>query len=462
MRAPAVVVVALALSTLSACGDDPPPPPPPAPAQAPVPPPKPAQVAFGAIPDVAERVVRSVVNVTPQRGPQGGGHPSLRRGPQGLGSGVLVSTDGVVVTNHHVVDGAHRATVGFHDGSERQAKVLGSDEHTDLAVLKIEGDVADLVPLPLGDSDALRLGETVLAVGNPFGVGQTVTMGIVSALGRARMGIVDYEDFIQTDAAINPGNSGGALVSLSGELVGINTAILSRSGGYQGIGFAIPSNMVRPVVDSLVKTGRVVRGWMGVGIQDLTPALVDAMKLSSKKGVLVSEVAPDGPAQKAGLQEGDVILSLDGRAMEDTQRLRNTVAAKGAGATVKVVVKREDDEKEVTLVLAEQPSALTPGGAAAAADDRHGLALADVDERARRSYRLPDALRGGALVVEVAPGSPAAEAGLREGDVVVSVGRAPVRDAEDARRFVDEARGPVLLRVLRGRSTFYAVLPPAR
>ncbi|OHE81377.1 MAG: peptidase S1, partial [Verrucomicrobia bacterium RIFCSPLOWO2_12_FULL_64_8] len=241
---------------------------------------------------------------------------AMRQPPQiGLGSGVIVSTDGYILTNNHVVDGADKVKVTLADQRELDARVIGRDEKTDIAVIKV--DARDLPAITFADSDGVEVGDRVLAVGNPFGIGQTVTTGIVSAKGRAAAVGIDYEDFIQTDAAINPGNSGGALVDMQGRLIGLNTAILSRSGGFQGIGFAIPSDLARTVMNSLVRDGKVVRGFLGVLIQDLTPALAEQFNLKSTHGALVSQVNPDGPADKAGLQSGDVVVEFDGKPVED-------------------------------------------------------------------------------------------------------------------------------------------------
>src|SRR5690606_31146613 len=279
--------------------------------------------AGGAIADVAERALPSVVNISLTKVGRAGAPipfpvffgPPQERIEQGMGSGVIVSADGTILTNNHVVADAKEIKVTTYDRREFDAKVIGTDPKSDLAVIQIQGAPAGLTPIQFGDSSKLRLGEVVLAIGNPFGVGQTVTMGIVSATGRSRMGIVDYEDFIQTDAAINPGNSGGALVNMRGELVGINTAILSRSGGYQGIGFAIPADMARPIMKSLLDNGKVERGWLGVSIQDLTPELARGLGIGTSRGVLVSGVIDGSPADKAGLERGDVVISLDGKAI---------------------------------------------------------------------------------------------------------------------------------------------------
>ncbi len=320
------------------------------------------------ISDVAERVVDSVVNISTTQTVESGPfvfdpfftdpfspfqhEPDLRKA-KSLGSGVIVSEDGKILTNAHVVRNADEILVTLHDGSEHEAKLIGTDPKSDLAVLKLQRVKGKLRPLAFADSSRLRLGEVVLAVGNPFGVGQAVTMGIVSATGRASMGIVDYEDFIQTDAAINPGNSGGALVNMRGELVGVNTAILSRTGGYQGIGFAIPTNMVRPIMDALIKDGKVNRGWLGVTLAPLDARAQAKFKVAS--GVLVAQVGTDTPAEKAGLFAGDVIVAVDGLEVKDVAKLRNAVAIKGAGTATTLEVRRDGKPRQVKVTLGALP-----------------------------------------------------------------------------------------------------------
>ena len=255
-----------------------------------------------------------------------------------LGSGVIVSEDGYILTNHHVIAQASRITVGLRDKRELEAKLVGTDPTTDIALLKVEAK--GLPFLSLGDSDKAQIGDIVLAIGNPFGIGQTVTMGIISAKGRSNMGIVDYEDFIQTDAAINPGNSGGALVNLSGELIGINTAIVSRTGGYQGIGFAIPSNIVKGVMEQLIRYGKVLRGWLGVRVQELTPQIASHLGLRRSQGALIVEVYPDSPAEKGGMRRGDVILSYDEKRVRAAWELRNLIALTPVGKEIVIEVLR--------------------------------------------------------------------------------------------------------------------------
>ncbi|TKS60465.1 MAG: hypothetical protein EWM72_01356 [Nitrospira sp.] len=285
------------------------------------------------------------------RGPQGPGEPRSHRGG-GQGSGVIVSSDGYVLTNNHVIDGAREVTVTLPDKREFKGKIIGADPRTDLAVVKIDGQ--NLPTVTWGDASKLQVGEYVLAVGNPFGLNSTVTLGIVSALGRGRMGITQYEDFIQTDAAINPGNSGGALVNTKGELVGINTAIFSQTGGYQGVGFAVPTSMGKPIYESLIKDGKVVRGYLGVGIQDLTHDLAKSFGITQTKGALVSDVKEDGPADQAGLKQGDVITAYEGSLVEDAVALQRLVTRTAVGANVTVTVIREGHEKNFTVTIREQ------------------------------------------------------------------------------------------------------------
>ncbi len=343
-----------------------------APPSAPAPvPPAPLPVADlspdASLPDVVARVLPSVVNIasatrSARRSPYGG--PPEEMVGQSLGSGVVVSEDGLVVTNNHVVENGSRITVHFSDGHEYPALVVGTDEMTDVALLRVTpptGEAVHFVPLAYGDSSALRLGDTVLAIGNPFGVGQTVTMGIVSAVGRADMGIAEYEDFIQTDAAINPGNSGGALVSMRGELIGINTAILSGGGGPSGhggsvgIGFAIPTAMVQPIVESLLAHGQVTRGWLGVSIQELTPDLAHAMHATTTQGVLVTDVEPGSPGAEAGLLRGDIVEQLDTEHLTSPAQLRNLVATRGAGGHVQLTLERAGARRTVPVTLGARP-----------------------------------------------------------------------------------------------------------
>jgi len=424
------------------------------------------------IADIAEIVTPSVVNISSTRkvknpNAQLYNHPFFKeffgnqappeRMQRGLGSGVIISNDGIVITNNHVVEKADEVKVTLNDQREIDAEVIGTDPKSDLAVLKLK-NTTNLRPIKIGKSNQNRLGEVVIAVGNPFGVGQTVTMGIISAKGRANMGIVDYEDFIQTDAAINPGNSGGALINLRGELIGINTAILSKSGGYQGIGFAIPTDMAMPIVNSLRKTGKVVRGYLGVMIQDVDENLKTALKLPSKKGVLVSDVLPDSPASKAGLKRGDFVLSVDGKAVDSASRLRNTVASLGTKRRVKIIYVRSGSESSTIATLGALPSnekQASKGGKTKKIDD---IVVAKLNQEIRRKYRLSDRIKTGVVITDLKPNSKAAQAGLRPGDVILEVNRRSVRSKED---FLGPYRKPnakLLLLISRDTATHYLVI----
>ncbi|MDR0901686.1 MAG: Do family serine endopeptidase [Opitutaceae bacterium] len=373
----------------------------------------------------------------------GGGRQTQRQPEQnGLGSGVVVSADGYIVTNSHVVSGADVIKVSFNDGRELAAKLVGADPKSDLAVIKV--DAAGLPAITFADSDQLEVGDRVLAIGNPFGIGQTVTSGMVSGLGRATLGL-DYEDFIQTDAAINPGNSGGALVDVLGRLVGVNTAILSRSGGFQGIGFAIPGNMTRSIMEQLVANGKVTRGHIGVMVQNITPAFAEQFGLDKTEGALVSEIVSDGPADKAGVKTGDVIVEFNKKPIKDGRALKLTVANVAPGQTVPVVVSRDGKTETIELKVGELPR--EPGdrdGPAVAESARNegtlqGVAVNDLSGRARREFDIPARVRG-ALVTEVAPDSAAAAAGLQPGDVIMEINRQPVHSSEDAVRLTENPK----------------------
>jgi len=362
------------------------------------------------------------------------------RQQSGTGSGVIVSEDGYILTNNHVVENAAEIIVTMSDRREMKATVIGTDPESDLAVIKV--DAKDLPAVVFADSDTIEVGDTVLAVGNPFGLGQTVTSGMVSALGRATLGL-DYEDFIQTDAAINPGNSGGALLDTNGRLVGINTAILSRSGGFQGIGFAIPANLARNVMQQLATDGRVVRGFLGVSIRDLTPELALGFDLSERQaGALVSDVTEDSPADKSGLKHGDIITHLNGKVILGGRQLKLAVGDVRPGTTVAATILRDGDEETFDLEIGSRPGEemLADSGAVKRLDDEgslDGVGVSDLDERVRREYEIPARLEG-ALVTAVEPNSPSAEAGLRPGDVILEINRQPVRGAKDAVKLTEK------------------------
>jgi serine protease Do len=427
------------------------------------------------IADVAERVLPSVVTVSTkvvqrQQLPMfpffGGGGPSEREG-QGIGSGVIVSADGYVLTNNHVVAEAKEIKVTVSDKREFDATVVGTDPKSDLAVIKIKGSPSGLRPAEFGDSSKLRLGDVVLAIGNPLGVGQTVTMGIVSAKGRADLGITAYEDFIQTDAAINPGNSGGALIDTEGKLVGINTAILSRTGGYQGIGLAIPSSMAQPIMETLKQSGRVSRGFLGVGIQDVDHDLAAALKLSSQNGVLLTEVRSGGPGGKAGLSRGDVVVKVDGKPVTSTGQFRNLIASSGAKKRVTLEIVRDGKSQTLPVELGEVPADASeaaapgsPGGTpqATSGGALDGVTFEELTPEHRRTLGLgPEASRG-VVITDLSPRSSAAKAGLRPGDVVVELNRVVVDSLAKFKEQYAKASGDVLLLVQRRGGTVFLVV----
>jgi serine protease Do len=428
------------------------------------------------IADIAERATPSVVNISltklsKVRGQMpfpfffGPGPDSQERREQGMGSGVIVSSDGYVLTNNHVVSEAREIKVTLYDNREFDADVVGTDPKSDVAVIRLKTPPADLKPIVIGDSSRIRLGDVVLAIGNPFGVGQTVTMGIVSAKGRTDMGIIvgGYEDFIQTDAAINPGNSGGALVNMEGQLIGINTAILSRSGGYQGIGFAIPTNMATPIMESLKKYGKVTRGWLGVSIQDLDHELATTMKLPTARGVLISDVQAGTPAQKAGLRRGDVVVKIDGRPVETTGNFRNAIALGGSGKKVSLEFYREGKLQTLGIELGEMPgdkpiASGQKSGPVPAAGGLDGLSLSEITPEVQKRLDLPNDAPKGLAVMRVAAGSPAARAGLRPGDVLLEVNRKPVTSVRDFEELYGKAKGNVLLLLYRAGSTVFVVV----
>ena len=363
------------------------------------------------------------------------------KGQSGMGSGVIVSADGYILTNNHVVENAAEIQVTLSDRRELKAKVIGTDPESDLAVIKV--DAENLPALTFADSNKIEVGDTVLAVGNPFGLGQTVTSGMVSALGRATLGL-DYEDFIQTDAAINPGNSGGALIDTNGRLVGINTAILSRSGGFQGIGFAIPANLARNVMQQLATDGRVVRGFLGVSINDLSPELALSFDLpENQAGALVVDVTEDSPADKSGLKHGDIVTHLNGRKIEGARQLKLAVADVRPGQTVEGTILRNGKSEKIDIEVGSRPGEAMLASNVDSKKMKNegsldGVGVADLDERVRREYEIPSRLKG-ALVTAVDPTSASAKSGLRPGDVILEINRQPVRDAKDAVKLTEEA-----------------------
>jgi serine protease Do len=386
---------------------------------------------------------------------------------QSLGSGVIVSDDGYIVTNNHVIEKAQEIKVLLLNKRDYKAKLIGADPKTDIAVIKIEAK--GLTALPWGDSNKLKVGEIVFAIGNPFGLNQTVTMGVISAVGRANVGIADYEDFIQTDAAINPGNSGGALINARGELIGINTAILSRTGGYQGIGFAVPSSMARQVMDSLVKFKKVVRGWLGVSIQEVTSDLAEEFGVRDLKGALVSGVIKGSPAEKAGIRQGDVILQYNGKVIEDTGHLRNMVSQTQIGTTVKVRLLRQKKEIDAEVVIAELPKKIAEASSKNGEEPEAGEesnALAGLVAReltpdvAKRLGLAED--EKGVVVVKIDSGSRVYEAGIRPGDIILQINQKNITSIGEYKKAASKitAKERVLLLIRRkGEDLFVTVKP---
>ena len=383
--------------------------------------------------------------------------PQVQRG---LGSGVIVSNDGYILTNNHVIDNATKISVELSDRRTVEGKLVGADPASDLAVVKI--DEKGLPVLPIGDSNVMRVGDVVLAVGNPLGVGQTVTMGIVSAKGRATgLGDGSYEDFLQTDAPINSGNSGGALVNTSGELIGINSQILSPSGGNIGIGFAVPSNMAKNVMDQLVSNGRVRRGLLGVTVQGVTNDLAAGLGLSKAEGALVSGVTPGGAADKAGLKRGDVILSYQGRAVVDTNSFRNEIAATKPGTTIVLNVMRDGKTSEFKATLAENDAKGAReerGEREGESSSKYGLTVEPVTPEIARQLQL-DRNAKGVVITDVDPSGAAASAGLREGDVIQQVNGKSVDSADDVRDALNATAGkPAVLLIARAGTTVFVPL----
>jgi len=438
-----------------------------------------------ALADIAAAVTPSVVNISTTKmvkqenpmypfledpffkrffGEPGGGGGRYREFKErSLGSGVIVSRDGYIVTNNHVVEGASEIKVVLSDKSEYKGKVIGSDPRSDVAVIKI--DAKNLPELTWGSSDELRAGEMVMAVGSPFGLSQSVTTGIISAVGRANVGITDYEDFIQTDAAINPGNSGGALINMRGQLVGINTAIFSRTGGYQGIGFAVPVKMVKQVMDSLIKTGKVVRGWLGVSVQDVSPQLAKQFGVESAEGALVGEVVKGSPAEKAGIKRGDVIVGVDGKKVEDSGHLRNMAASTKVGSRLKLDIIRDKNKMTVDVEVGEQPKDVqaSQGGAETpeTSSALTGVTVQDLTPELIDKLRL-DKDVAGVVVITVEQGSAADEAGLARGDVILSINKKSVKNTKNYNAVVTKLKKeePVLLLINRQGAALWMSIGP--
>lgn len=379
-----------------------------------------------------------------------------------IGSGVIVSEDGYIITNNHVIEDADEISIALGGGQrEVSAKIIGIDPKTDLAVLKVEKK--GLSAVTFADSDKIEVGDIVLAIGNPFGLSQTVTMGIISALGRDNIGIVQdgYEDFIQTDASINPGNSGGALIDAEGRVIGINTAIYSQSGGNQGIGFAVPINFVRSIMEQIIKNGRVIRGYVGISIQPLSKELAEAFKIPEATGALIGEVTPESPAAKTGLKEGDVIVELNGSKIGSPHQLRLTIAQTPPNTVVKFRVIRDGKLKEFPVTLQELPEEEEPKETSFERESRDvldGIEVTDLDTRTRKQLNIPEKIQG-ALVKNVVPESSAFDVGIRPGDIIMEIDRKPVFDANSALEISKKVEGDrVVLRIWRN-SARYIVLP---
>jgi len=439
--------------------------------------------------EVAKAVTPSVVNISTTRTsrmPEGHGSapfedPFFRRffgdelfrrfeapkdrHERSLGSGVIADPNGYIITNNHVVSKADEIKVLLGDKRELKAKVVGKDPKTDIAVIKVE--VQGLPIVPWADSDKLQVGEYVLAIGNPFGLNQTVTMGIVSAVGRANVGIAEYEDFIQTDAAINPGNSGGALVNARGELIGINTAIFSQSGGYMGIGFAVPSNMVRSVMEQLIKGGKVVRGYLGVYIQELNQELAKQFGATETRGVLITDVLGDSPAKRGKLERGDVIIMYDGHAVLNPTQFRNLVAQTLVGKKVHIKFLRNGKERDQEVMVAEQPVTMAKTGGEPEEEDLNadgvfaGVEVRELPSEGSRRFSVPRD-KSGVLVVRVAQRSPSEEAGLRAGDVIAEINRKPIGGLRDFSQIAGSLvpKEPALVLVLRSNRSIYLTIKP--
>ncbi len=397
------------------------------------------------------------------RGEEGAPEGRKQRQSIGLGSGVIVSAEGHVLTSAHVIEGADEILITFgKEKREYKAKKIGTDPATDIAVLKI--DATNLRPIVFADSDKLRVGDLAIAVGNPFGLTQSVTMGIVSALGREGTHITEYENFIQTDASINPGNSGGALVDTEGRLIGINAAIFSRSGGNQGIGFAVPANLAHSVMESIMKNGRVSRGFLGIGLQSLTDDLAKQFNLTSTNGALVTQVEPKSPAEKAGIESGDVVIDVNGKKIEGPTQLRLLVAGLLPGTKTDVKIWRDGKEKTVSVTLMERPSQSLASAAEPAKpedpDVLDGVTVGDLDPELRKQFEIPESVQKGVVVTKVDEDSASAEAGIRAGDVILEINRQGVANAKQAVEMSEKLKKEkkVLLRVASKGASRYIVV----
>ncbi|MBI3592983.1 MAG: DegQ family serine endoprotease [Nitrospirae bacterium] len=429
---------------------------------------------FGdAMAKVAEKAKPAVVNISTTRTIKTPRHPffddpAFRRffgegqGPQkrkvtSLGSGFIATSDGYIITNNHVIEGAEDILVKLSDNREYKGKVIGMDSRTDVAVIKI--NEKNLPSIPWGNSDQLKVGEVVLAIGNPYGLSQTITMGIISALGRVGMGITDYEDFIQTDAAINPGNSGGPLVNVRGEIIGVNTAIFSTTGGYQGLGFAIPSSMVKNVMDSIINQGKVVRGWLGVQIQPLTAELAKQFNLKDENGVLLVETVEGGPAEKGGLKRGDVIVEFDGRKISDPFHFKNMVAATKPGKAVQMKIIRDGNLLTATVTIGELPIEPQVVSSAEFENALKGVSVQDLTDEILQKLNITKKIKG-VVINNIEEDSPALGI-LAKGDIIIEVNRKPVINAREYNKIVSaiEKGQNILLLIIRGGVSQYITVP---
>jgi serine protease Do len=381
--------------------------------------------------------------------------PKDRR-EKSLGSGVIVSPEGYILTNNHVVDGATEVKVTLADKREYDAKIIGTDPKTDIAVLKI--DASNLKPITLGDSSKVEVGDTAMAIGNPFGVGQTVTRGIISATGRGNLGIEAYEDFIQTDAPINPGNSGGALINDRGELVGINTAILTHGEGSEGIGFAVPVNLAHNVMDQILKNGKVVRAYMGILPQDMTPDMAKAFGAKDARGVVVGDVTPNSPAHHAGVQRGDILLEVNGKPVADANQLRMTISMMQPGTDVKLKVMRDGSERDLNVKLAEMPTETAMAGPDSNDSTKalDGVQVRNLSPDMADQLGLPSSTKG-VVVTDVDPASKSADSGLRKGDVIQEVNHQPVKNVSEFQSALKNGGSDQLLLVNREGRTLFIV-----
>ncbi len=377
------------------------------------------------------------------------------RREKALGSGVIVSPEGYILTNNHVIDGATDVKVTLSDKREFQARIVGTDPKTDVAVLKI--NAPNLVPLTIGDSSKVEVGDVAIAVGDPFGVGQTVTKGIISAKGRGGLGIEDYEDFLQTDAPINPGNSGGALVNDRGELIGINTAIISHgSGGSQGIGFAVPVNLAHSVMDQILQNGKVVRAYLGILPQDVTPTMAKAFGEKEAKGIVVGDVTSSSPAQQSGIQRGDIILELNGKPIDDSNQLRMTISMMTPGSTVNLKTLRNGSERDLSVKLAEMPTETAKVNSQEEGGNKalDGVEVSNLNPAISQQLGVPAGTTG-VVVAGVDPDSKMAETGLREGDIIQEVNHQPVHNVSEFQNAVKKSGADPLLLVNRGGRTLF-------